>query len=153
MFTVEIPIAEECAEAPAVRVEPALPGPDGRRLLVVDDEEAIVELVVTYLGSRGWTVTAAKTAEEALELVAHDDFDVLLVDLLMPGMGGRAFYDELRRARPELAERVVFATGAAAEVAGGFLAAAEHPVLDKPFDLQALARTVIQVAGDSGQVH
>ncbi len=149
-FTVELPVVERAPElvgAPCSdEVETAGSSVAGR-VLVVDDEQAISELVRDVLEPLGWTVDLAHDGSEALGKVAERDFDVLLVDLRMPGMDGQTFYRELRASRPEVTKRVVFATGdTGGEAASRFLDETGNLVLCKPYDLQALVKAVSRVA-------
>jgi len=77
--------------------------PDRRNVLIVDDHEPtrllIGRIVTQEMGAR---VTLAGTCEEALRVAQQQKFDVLLLDLLMPGIGG---YEVLRRVRAEGANR------------------------------------------------
>jgi signal transduction histidine kinase/ActR/RegA family two-component response regulator len=156
-FSVEIPTARARLEpdVPEPEIEPPPPPRSvGGRLLVVDDEEMIAEMVREAMEMDGWSVAAAKDGAEALDLLAEADFDVLLVDLRMPGMDGRAFFEELRVTRPELVRRVVFATGDTGAVeTARFLEETGQIVLGKPYDLRDLAEVVSRVAGGSSQVH
>lgn len=58
------------------------------RILVVDDEQSCVEIVARILAARGHGVTGAGSAEEALEVLKRASFDVVLLDLSLPGMTG-----------------------------------------------------------------
>ncbi len=155
-FVVELPAvvsAARAAEEP-LRDEVAVPAPSGSgHVLVVDDEEPIAELVRDILETRGWRVSAARDGAEALRLVADEPFDVLLVDIKMPGMDGRAFYTALRESQPELARRIVFSTGdAASDGTTRFLEGAGNSVLAKPYDVASLLTAVSRVA-EQAHVH
>jgi len=150
-FTVEIPVPAETVETvvEAAAAESAVsPAFAGGELLVVDDEESISDLVRDVLEALGWKVTSARDGSEALRVVSERSFDVLLVDMKMPGMDGPAFYEALRQSHPDLARRVVFSTGdAGGEGTSQFLDDAGNPVLGKPYDLASLVATVSRVAG------
>jgi two-component system NtrC family sensor kinase len=152
-FRLELPALSgaevpEQAEAEAA-APPAAAGPG--RLLVVDDEEAIAELVRDVLEPEGWEVRTARDGMEALARVREDRFDVLLVDMRMPGMDGREFYEALRDRFPHLAQRVVFATGdSGSDGTSQFLEDAGTPLLGKPYDLRALVEVVSTVARQGG---
>jgi two-component system NtrC family sensor kinase len=121
---------------------PALP----RHLLVVDDEPAIRGAVTAYLRSLGHAVDAVGSGREALALVAQRQYDAVLLDLRMPDMSGDAFYGELIRRAPLVAERVVFLTGdTQSESARGFLESTGRPTISKPFLLDELAAVLLAV--------
>ena len=82
------------------------------RVLVVDDEDLLRRSLVRTLG-RQFDVTAAASAEDAQRLLAADEpVDVILCDLVMPGMSGMAFARWLQAARPRLATRLIFMSAA-----------------------------------------
>jgi two-component system NtrC family sensor kinase len=147
---IDLPAAAEeaTASAPAAAEKPeaSLAAAAGR-LLVVDDETVISDLVRDVLVPLGWAVDAAHDGREALEILAEREFDVLLVDMRMPGMDGRTLYEALRAARPGFAERVVFATGDTGnDSTSDFLEETGNLVLRKPYELRALIDTVSAVA-------
>jgi len=61
---------------------------DARRMLIVDDERDICELLAEFFESKGFTVTRAFSGEEALEQLEHGTIDVVLLDILLPGLSG-----------------------------------------------------------------
>lgn len=67
------------------------------KVLVVDDEEMIRQLLSELLGRRGYQVTTASNGEKALEVLEEQPHDLVLVDLIMPGMDGRELIAALRR--------------------------------------------------------
>lgn len=60
----------------------------GARILVVDDEMQVLRLLRTALTERGYDVTTASSGEDALELLVRRSVDVIILDLVMPGMSG-----------------------------------------------------------------
>lgn len=118
-------------------------GTPGGRILAVDDEQNILALVERVLAKEGFQIECAADTRKALQAVETAGYDLILSDFCMPGMDGRGFYEEVRRRRPELAERFVFSTGEI--VSKDFQAFTQRhgiPVLLKPFDLQELVRIV-----------
>jgi len=135
-FTVYLPGGT--SEAPVVTEMP-LSSAAGLRILVVDDEPHILHYMRATLESWGHSVSQAADGEEARERLAGDGFDLVIADLRMPRLGGREFYEELKRSRPAQAEQVVFATGDT--VRGdtlAFLKSVGRPYLHKPFSLTEL---------------
>ncbi|HEY6557786.1 MAG TPA: ATP-binding protein [Polyangiaceae bacterium] len=101
------------------------------RLLIVDDEPLVARSVARML--RDYSSTIAGGGAEALALCAQRDFDMILCDMMMPGMDGSEFFAALRDARPELLDRVIFMTGGAfTDQATSFLANHKNRWLQKP---------------------
>ena len=116
------------------------------RVLVVDDEPAMVEAIAEGLGARGLDVATVRSADEAFAmLVGGDDFDVLVTDLNMRGMSGVDLCDRVVRNRPDVPVIVVTAFGSM-ETAVATLRAGAFDFLTKPFDLEQLAITVERAA-------
>ena len=135
-FTVHLPAGEGAAPVVTEGTPPAAPG---LRILVVDDEPHILHYMRATLESWGHSVSQAADGEEARERLSGDGFDLVIADLRMPRLGGREFYEELKRTRPAQAEQVVFATGDT--VRGdtlAFLKSVGRPYLHKPFSLTEL---------------
>ena len=74
-----------------------LPQDDAPHLLVIDDDRRIRSLLTRFLGSNGFRVTAAESAEEARRQLASLAFDLLVVDVMMPGENGLEFTEALRQ--------------------------------------------------------
>ena len=122
----------------------------GMRILVVDDEPHILHYMRATLESWGHQVEVASDGTEAVERALVIPFDVIICDLRMPRLGGREMYNNLARAHPHIARKVIFATGDT--VRGDtlqFLETLGRPFLHKPFTLGEL-RTVLGAvaAGD-----
>jgi two-component system NtrC family sensor kinase len=113
------------------------------RILVVDDEPHILHYMRATLESWGHSVEVASDGTEAVERALVIPFDVIICDLRMPRLGGREMYNNLARAHPAIAKKVIFATGDT--VRGDtlqFLETLGRPFLHKPFTLAEL-RTVL----------
>ncbi len=120
------------------------------RLLVVDDEPLIGKSLAFML-SDGFEVETTTSAREALRLLDEGTvFDVLLCDLTMPEMSGAELYAELARRHPRMAERVVFLSGGVFDSATeNFLAKVPNPMIEKPFDFEALRDVVSKLVEPS----
>lgn len=70
-------------------------------ILVCDDEEIMRDVLDTILSSAGYKVDLARTGEEALEVYSQKSYDVVLMDVSMPGMGGLTALEELIKVDPE----------------------------------------------------
>jgi PAS domain S-box-containing protein len=113
------------------------------RVLVIDDESAMGELLEHGLGKEHQT-TSLTSAREALEqLEAGERFDAILCDVMMPDLSGPELYSLVQRFAPEQAARIIFMTGAAfSSTDWAFLDRTSHPTLRKPFVLQAVRDAV-----------
>ncbi|MGE0725388.1 MAG: PAS domain S-box protein [Alphaproteobacteria bacterium] len=130
-FTVTLPTARRRVDSdPAASAEPA---PGGHRILVIDDEADVADIVASMLRAQGHAVDVAHSGQEALDRIGSADYGAILSDLRMPGLDGERLYDHLRRERPALADRVAFITGdAMGRRAEAFLRRSGRPVLEKP---------------------
>ena len=132
---------------PGLAARGAAPGPASPprrgRLLLVDDEP-LVARAASRLLAREHEITVAHSAVEALERIQRGEaFDLVLCDLMMPGVSGIDFHERLSRLQPDLAAHVVFVSGGAyTESARRFLATSGHPCVEKPFDAGALRAAV-----------
>jgi PAS domain S-box-containing protein len=143
-FRIWLPEVEEAPEAAPVSAPTGTAAPEGSEtILLVEDEDAVRGLLREVLEAAGYTVLQAASGAEALRVSrAHaGTVDLLLTDVVMPGMGGREVATLLAAERPGL--RVLFASGYTAE------AIARHGVLEpgtdlihKPFTPDALLRRV-----------
>jgi PAS domain S-box-containing protein len=116
------------------------------KVLVIDDEPMIRALVTRML-SRRFRVTSVDGVRAALAALNEaSDFEIILCDLMMPGESGMDFFGVVRRLYPDLVERVAFITGGAVTPdTSKFLETASRPVLNKPFNAEALGAFVQQV--------
>ncbi len=147
-FTVEIPRVDPPLGAAPMNTVVEEPGVIGRSVLVVDDEPAMRAAISAFLRSIGHEVQVADSGTAARALLVANEYDVVLMDLRMPGLGGEALYRELCQRKPAMAGRVVFVTGdLQGDAARGFLTEAGRRVLGKPFQLEDLAAIVASVTG------
>ena len=126
---------------------------DGHRLngsetvLVVDDEEMIRELALELLSSRGYHVMLAKDGLEAVHIykVFGHNIDVILMDLAMPGMGGKEAYEKLKEMNPQV--KVLFCSGHGSGNRGieDIWDESHLPFICKPFKLDELLQMLRQV--------
>jgi len=143
-FTVVLPPAPASA-VPVPAPEPARPERSRLRgrVLVVDDEPALLRTIVRTL-SEHEAVGCASSAEALALLDGPGDFDVVISDLMMPGMTGMELYEHVLARSPDLAARMVFLTGGAfTQRASDFLASVPNVCLEKPFVPSGL-REIVQ---------
>jgi CheY-like chemotaxis protein len=110
---------------------------------VVDDEAQLGEVVRLMLASRHDVVAETNPRAALARIVAGEDHDLILCDVMMPDMNGVDFYEALREARPRSAGRVVFMTGGVlSQRAQEFIDGAGVEVVQKPFTAQQLEALV-----------
>ena len=148
-FTVLLPAvtsatasADLTADGPP-EVEP--PAPAAGHLLIVEDDTGVRALTTQVLRDAGWTVFEAGNPADALAIAARESqpLDLLLTDVVLPGINGTDLADRLRALRPEL--RVLFMSGyTPAEVTASAAVPAAAQLLRKPFMPGALREHVAQ---------
>ncbi len=112
-------------------------------ILVADEEPIILDLLAAVLRDEGYATLAARDGPEALEMAARARPDLVLMDVMMPGLDGREVVRRMRE-RPELDGVPVVLMSAAAPVDPAALGVAFLP---KPFDLDRLLRAVTAALG------
>ena len=141
-FYVELPTGGAISRplSPSETQPPATVGA-GAPVLVVEDEMALAEAVSEALTDAGFRVDRASDGQQALERVRDRVYDLVVCDLKMPRLDGRAFYKEITESMPSLANRIVFVTGDLAGTdAERFLEESGCRWLAKPFRLGELLK-------------
>lgn len=118
-------------------------------VLLVEDEAPVRRFASRALENKGYTVLQAESAEEALDVVSNREgvIDLVITDVVMPGMDGPTLVTHARKARPGL--RVIFISGYAEEVFENNLdPTMRYSFLPKPFSLKELASRVKEVLAD-----
>ena len=111
-----------------------------KRILVVDDDEPSTRLMRALLSGEGYTVQAAVSGEHALELIAQDRPDVILLDLELPGMSGLDLVRALKRDSATCDILVVAITALShREIEAAALAAGCRACVAKPIDALAFS--------------
>jgi two-component system OmpR family response regulator len=115
-----------------------------QRVLLVDDEadiRLIAEISLSSLG--GWQVLQAASGAEALELASRERLDLILLDVMMPGMDGPATLEKLRAQEPGAATPVIFMTAKVqkAEI-DRLLSLGVRGLIPKPFDPMTLPEEI-----------
>ncbi len=110
-------------------------------ILVVDDERSVTNLLSEDLGEEGYSCVTADTGEDALKRLSEDNFDVVLLDLKLPGMSGMDVLKEAKSIYPGVAVIVVTAAGdAQTAVEAMKIGAVDY--ITKPFDLERVNGSV-----------
>jgi DNA-binding NtrC family response regulator len=107
------------------------------RVLVVDDEPEMCDLLVSGLGRRGFQVSARTTADDALALLADEEFDVVVTDLQMKGKSGLELCERISLNRPDVPVVVMTAFGSM-EAAIAAIRAGAYDFVTKPIEVETL---------------
>jgi DNA-binding NtrC family response regulator len=110
-------------------------------ILVVDDEPAIQDILTWSLEAEGYNVATAASGEEALTRFAEQDFDVIVTDIVMPGLNGLDLLERSRVLNPR-ASVIVMTAYAALETAITALRRGASDYLEKPFSVEVLKQRV-----------
>jgi CheY-like chemotaxis protein len=113
------------------------------RILVVEDQPDVAELLIDSLALDGHHVEAARNGDEALRQLKRSTYDLLISDIQMPGLDGPGLFRALEEEYPHLVPRLVFVSGVTDHQSiQAFLARTRVPVVSKPFEIRALLRVV-----------
>jgi DNA-binding response OmpR family regulator len=111
------------------------------RILVIEDENGIADFLVRALGAEGFSVDRATDGEQGQRLALSGDFDLVLLDLMLPGRGGLEVLEAIRAQRPEVPVILLTALGQKDDVVAGLDRGADD-YITKPFDLDELLARV-----------
>src|SRR6266403_3366084 len=107
------------------------------KLLVVDDDQNLMELVQSKLQAAGYEATTASTGRDALQLVKEGVFDLCIIDLRLTDLDGISLMHELHSINPDM--RVIILTGyGSVESAVQAMQEGAYSYLTKPFNTQEL---------------
>ena len=111
----------------------------GRRILVVEDERSIGEMLKTVLEAQGFVIDIAIDGAKAKELIRGRKYDLYFMDIRLPVFSGMDLYEWMLEKYPSLARRVAFTTGSViGEETKLFIKKVQRPTLFKPFTLKEL---------------
>lgn len=117
------------------------------RILLVDDEASVLDLVRTTLETCGHVIDTAASSSEAMEKIRRNDYSMVILDLLLPDMNGFLLSQEIRRIKPELGNRILFISGILfGQSTIDHLGTIGAGFLSKPFQLKALIEAVERIA-------
>lgn len=145
-FRVYLPALAEEAPAPGPVVEVPLPTGRGETILLVEDHSALRAAGRKVLEQLGYRVLEAADGREALEVYAAEQVDLVLTDVVMPGMGGAALVEALRQQNPDVKVIAFTGYGEDQEV-DRIRRAGVLEVIRKPFEVERLAETIRRMMG------
>ncbi len=116
----------------------------GLRVLLVDDEEDIVEVIRDRLEAYGFLVTTARTGLEALKILSAEKFDGIFLDVKMPEMGGIEALEEIRKTDKQIPVIIITASSTR-EAAIEATAKGANEYILKPFEWEELKSKIEKV--------
>ncbi|MGD9309849.1 MAG: PAS domain S-box protein [Desulfosarcina sp.] len=147
-FSVYLPVSSETSKELAQVPEGILNGPE--TILLVDDEPYVLEVGVKMLQKMGYTVLKACCGEEAVRVFDdfHHQIDLVIVDMIMPDIGGGEVFDRLRTVRPDI--KVLLSSGYSMGEAAAILSRGCNGFIQKPFGMEKLSHAIREVI-ENGQ--
>ena len=149
-FTIELPVHKVEPEMKEKEVKPEdlkIEDKSEKKILVVDDEMVILDIMTNVLKEFGYNVTAFSDGETALRKIEEDqNFDLIILDLKMPGLGGKELYLIVKEKFTPLADKIIFSTGDLINpYTQTFLEEIGNKYIEKPFLLSTFQQVVNEV--------
>jgi DNA-binding response OmpR family regulator len=117
--------------------------PDPRKVLVVEDDAVLSNLLKDFLEMRNFRVTQVSGGAEGVQKIMATDYDVILCDMIMANFPGDMFYRAVERVRPHLCKRFIFMTGHAGDTRiDTFIRGVRGLMLWKPFELPQVLEAI-----------
>ncbi len=149
-FVVRI-AAVERSRAPAISLLDDRQPRRNHRILVVDDEVGVTDLIQDILQDSGYRVETRNDARQAIDLLKTEVFDAILSDMKMPGIDGESFLRELTSLGTRYTNRLAFVTGdTMSSRVANYLESTASPHLEKPIVPAELIALVKRLCGEDG---
>ena len=154
-FIIELPIVSQAIEPEKVPNEASVrrsgeTSNTGKRIFVIDDEPNICRVLYRLLSSNGYDVETVSNAQQAIDKLKDANlYDLILLDLKMPGINGIDFYEAMEKIDPLLPNKVICITGDIISTQNKeFLEKAKLPCVTKPFSIDELMLIVKSNLGE-----
>jgi signal transduction histidine kinase/ActR/RegA family two-component response regulator len=152
-FRMSLPHSRDFAEQKRVTLhrEPDYASLVDKKVLLVDDDEELLNAVSGAIASNVFTVETVGNAVDALARIKRNDYDVIFLDVKMPGMDGMDLFRNIIGNKPHLAKRVVFITGEAKDPrVAEFLRLTGSRYIAKPFSIKDMIAAMCEVGEAAG---
>jgi DNA-binding NtrC family response regulator len=117
-----------------------------KRILIVEDEPIIAEICSRVLSAEGFSIETAGNGRSGKAKVDEKSYDAIIIDLRMPVMDGRALFEYIKTALPDMLNRVIITSGEViSDDADTFITSCGRPFLRKPFSPKQLKEVVSEV--------
>lgn len=119
-----------------------------KRILIIDDEQLLLDLLTHLLSQIGYEVDQALSGREAAGKLKDQEYDAIFLDIKMPQMDGKEFYLKVREQSPSLAGHIVFITGDVANSKTvSFIEGTGNLHLKKPFTIREVKELLEKLFG------
>ena len=108
-----------------------------KKILLVDDDEWIRDSLTLYFSTEGCHMLAVETAEEGMELLTQQNYDIILIDYKLPGIDGLTFSKKIQEIRPD-AIKILITAYKSKEVVSEARSAGIQDLIDKPFTIKTI---------------
>jgi len=108
-----------------------------KKILLVDDDEWIRDSLTMYFGTEGCHILAVETAEEGLELLKQEDWDIILTDYKLPGIDGLTFSKKIQEICPD-AIKILITAYKSKEIVSEARSAGIQDLIDKPVTIKTI---------------
>lgn len=151
-FIIELPVVAQVSEPERKLEQPSgksiKPLSTDKKIIVIDDEPNICRVLYRLLSSAGYQVETISDAQLALSKLKDTNFDLILLDIKMPGMSGIEFYEKMQKIDPALPQKVICITGDIISTQNKiFMEKTSLPCVTKPFSVNEL---LLQVKSNLG---
>jgi PAS domain S-box-containing protein len=145
-FTVRIPVLPCLNDLVKVaEKKPSVPPLHRPKILIVDDEAALVRSLKRSLARR-WNVLTACSVDDAVKILAETSVEAILCDVMIPGKSGTTLFAQTKKLYPGLERRIIFMTGGVfAEQEKAVLDNISNPIIEKPFDMEEIENLLINM--------
>jgi len=115
-----------------------------KKILLVDDDEWIRDSLTLYFDTEGCQMIAVETAEEGMELLKQQDYDIILLDYKLPGIDGLTFSREIQEIRPD-AIKILITAYKNKKVVSEAANVGIQDLIDKPFTIKTIEDSMLRL--------
>jgi len=108
-----------------------------KKILLVDDDEWIRDSLTLYFSTEGCHMLAVETAEEGMELLTQQNYDIILIDYKLPGIDGLTFSKKIQEICPD-AKKILITAYKNKEVVSEAMSTGIQDFIDKPFTIKTI---------------
>ncbi|MFC1939974.1 PAS domain S-box protein [Chloroflexota bacterium] len=115
-------------------------------ILVVDDDPTVQKFINAVLREEGHEIEVVDNGNDAMKKLESEEYDVILLDIKLPGMSGIEIYEQLQKSSKSLTKKVIFITGDVMSVdTMVFIKSSQTPYIAKPFDTEKLVKEIDRI--------